>query len=158
MGQPDLNRLERAMSGLTVGVVKSMQRYQERAYEDGLIEREEQFHIHVTGRAEEFAVWTVTEVDFGLVFVDATAQRDSPFDRPHFTYGAVVETLDPVGLMASVMDWKTTDRNETIGAKVAIGVVGTDRAVKFEAAIHASFQGFAVPLNTFPDEDIGVPE
>lgn len=152
MPEPDLNRLERAMGGLTIGVVLDERGYQERVQQDGLIEREEQLHIGINGRAEEFAVWDTVKVRFSTIFADATGQRDSPFDRPHFTYGARITTKDPVGVVAAVMDWITTDRNETVGATIAIGVLATDKSVKFKGMLHATFQGYGQPDISQPDD------
>lgn len=114
MAEPSINRLERAMKGVTIGVVKDLQDWEKIRELDALQEVEEQIHVKVTGRAEEFAAWDRVDLDFNTVFVDATGQRDSPFDRPHFTFGARVRTGVPVAVQACVMDWKTTDRNETI--------------------------------------------
>lgn len=155
MPEPSLQRLERSMKGLTIGVVKNKEAADKRAAQDGLTEREEQVHIQVSGRAEEFSSWQRKKVRFGTAFVDATGQRDSPFDRPHFTFGAVIETPDPVGIVACVMDWITTERNETIGAEVAIGVLGTDESVKFRGSVHCTFEGYGAPANTFDDSDLG---
>lgn len=154
MPEPGLQRLERAFKGITIGAVKDFRSFDEMRKLDGLTETEEQLHIFVSGRAEEFAVWETVQLDFETVFVDATGQRDSPFDRPHFLYGAKVHTPDPVGIVACVMDWHTNDRNETVGAKVAIGVVGTDVAVSFKADVHVTFQGYGSPSVDFPPDDL----
>lgn len=154
---PDLqvNRLDKALKGLAIGVPRNLQEAQERAYKDGLIEREEQFQIAIGGNAEEFFAWSVVEVKFGTLFVNATGNRDSELEVPHFTYGASIETDSPVGVLAAVMEWKTTDRLEIIGCDLAIGVAATDRATRFKGFLHATFQGFGQPNTTFRPEDIG---
>lgn len=154
MPEPGLQRLERSFKSIRIGAVRDAQKIQQKAAEDGLIEREEQVHIDISGRAEEFAGWKEVEVKFSTVFVDATGQRDSPFDRPHVTVGAELYTPDPVALHAIVMSWETNDRNETLGCKVAIGVSSTDKSTKFKGAIHMTFQGFGQPLNTFQDDEL----
>lgn len=142
------------MRGITLGTVTDLRKAEERAAQDGLIEREEQFQIGFSGVAEEFLDWQTVEVKFGTLFVDATGQRDSELTKPHFTYGALIETGVPVGIMACVMEWNTTARNETIGCTLAIGVAASDRTVKFRGSLHATFQGFGQPLNTFMDEGL----
>lgn len=150
-----MQRLERSMRGITLGTVTDLKKAEERAQADGLIEREEQYQIAISGVAEEFLDWQTVDIKFGTVFVDATGQRDSELTQPHFTYGAQIDSGTPVGIMACVLEWKTTARGETIGCKLAIGVAASDKTVKFKGSLHATFQGYGQPLNTFMDEDIG---
>lgn len=154
MPDPLINELERSFKNIRLGAVKDVNRIRERAESDGLIERDEQFHIIVSGVAEEFFSWQEVEITFSTVFVDATAQRDSPFDRPHISVGSELYTSTPVSITATVMEWKTNERNETLGAKIAIGVASTDQSTKFKGAVHLTFQGFGQPLNTFNDEEL----
>lgn len=155
MGGPDVQRLERSLKGITLGTVTDLRKAEERAYRDGLIEREEQFQIALSGVAEEFLDWDTVDVKFGTMFLDASGQRDSELERPHFTYGAEIETAVPVGILACVLEWDTTARNETIGCKLAIGVAASDRATKFKGFLHANFQGYGQPRSTFMPEDLG---
>jgi hypothetical protein len=154
MGELNVNRLENALKGMTLGVVRSIDNAADRAYKDGLVEREEQFQIAFSGVAEEFFAWQTAEVKFGNVFVDATGQRDSELTVPHFTYGAELESPIPVGIMAVIMAWKKTDRDETIGCTLAVGAAATDQSTKFFGALHATFQGFGQPANTFTPEGL----
>lgn len=156
MGDFDVNRLEKALKGVTIGTVTNLRRADKRAADDGLREREEQFQIGVSGLAEEFFAWETVRVNFGTCFVDATGNRDSELTKPHFTYGAKIDTPIPVGVIGAVMDWITTERNETIGCVLAIGVCATDQATKFSGALHCTFQGFGQPILTFGEEaDVG---
>lgn len=154
-GAPNSHQLDRVLKGVTVGTIQSLRRAEERAASDGLMEREEQFQIGISGVAEEFVDWETVEIKFGTTFVDASGQRDSELERPHFTYGGEVETPTPVGLLACILEWKTTPRNETIGCKLAIGVAASDRATRFKGFLHANFQGYGQPRNTFIPEDLG---
>jgi hypothetical protein len=154
MPEPALQALERSFKGLRIGATLDMQKIQERAEKDGLIEREEQFHIAVSGLAEEFFEWTTTKIKFATAFVDATGQRDSPFDRPHIAVGCEIYTPVPVAINAVVMEWETTDRNETVGATIAIGVSSSDQATKFKGAVHLTIQGYGAPINTFDDAEL----
>lgn len=155
MGEIGGQRLEKAMKGLTIGVVQDLQEWERIRTTDSLREIEQQFWIDFSGRAEEFASWSEREIEFEQHYVDATGQRDSPFDRPHFTYGAVIDTPTPVGVLAVVMEYKTNDRNETIGATVAIGILATDRAVNVRGRVNLTFQGYGQAPSGFAD-DIGV--
>ena len=142
------------MKSLRIGAVRDMQAIQKKAIEDGLIERVEQFQIAVAGVAQEFFAWKEVDITFSTIFVDATGQRDSPFDRPHISVGAELYTPVPVNVTGVVMSWRTNDRNETLGCKVAIGVSSTDNATKFKGSVHLSFQGFGQPMNSFTDEEL----
>lgn len=143
------------MARIMLGTVTNLSKAQEEAEKDGLIERDEQFQIAVSGVAEEFVTWEEVSLRFGNLFTDATGQRDSDLERPHFTYGAETIVGGPVGLLACVTEWTTNERNETIGCKLGIGVLATDRATKFRGFVHANFQGFGLPRNTFIPEDVG---
>lgn len=154
MPEPALQKLERSFKALRIGAVRDGQELRQRAEEDGLIERDEQFRITVSGTAEEFFAWQEVDIVFSTVFVDATAQRDSPFDRPHISVGSELYTPVPVAVTAVVMSWQTNDRNETLGAKVALGISSTDRATKFKGSVHLTFQGFGQPKNTFDDGEL----
>lgn len=154
MPAPNLQKLERSFKAVRIGAVRDVQRLQRRAQDDGLIERDEQVQFELTGVAQEFFSWQTIEVSFTTIFVNASGQRDSPFARPHIAVGAELYTSTPVGITAVVMGWKTNERDETLGAKVALGVSSTDQATKFRGAVHLTFQGYGQPLNTFNDEEL----
>lgn len=148
----NMDKLGQAMNALTIGTVKAMSRAQEQRALEGLMEREEQFKIAVSGVAEEFPGWSdPIEITFGTVFVDGTAHRDSPYDRPHFTHGAYIEEGGPVGLLGCIVEWITNDRNETLGCKLCIGPVATDVARTFKGEFHARFQGWGAPVDSYGD-------
>lgn len=154
MPTPNLQKLERSFKAIRIGAVRDVQRIERRVRADGLIERDEQAQIAVSGLAEEFYKWQEVEVKFSTVFVNATGQRDSPFTRPHVSVGSELYTSTPVAITAVVMQWQTNERDETLGAKVAVGVLATDQATKFRGAVHLTFQGYGQPLNTFNDEEL----
>lgn len=154
MAAPNVQKLDRAFKAIRLGSVRDVQRLQRRAQEDGLIERDEQVQFEVSGVAEEFFSWEQVDVNFTTIFVNASGQRDSPFARPHISVGSELYTSTPVGITAVVMGWKTNERDETLGAKVALGVMSTDQATQFRGAVHITFQGYGQPLNTFNDEEL----
>lgn len=152
MGGLESDRLGKVLQGLTIGVVNDLQDFERLRKLDGLREIEQQVWIEVSGEAQEFASWQTVEIMFDQFFVDATGQRDSPFDRPHFTFGAVLDTPTPVGILATVMHYRTNQRGETVGAKVAVGVLATDRAVKLRGRVNLTFQGYAQAPTGTPDD------
>lgn len=156
MGRPTLRQVEDSFASLTIGTVKAIDESKRQRLFEGLAEREEQFKIEVTGRGEEFPSWSSVTLEFETVFVDATGQRDSEFDRPHFYYGAYVPVGGPVGLIACVTAWTTNDRNETTGCRLSIGAQATDVARTFSGELHAVFQGYGAPVNVYDAENLDV--
>lgn len=154
MPEPDTNRLQRAFKGLTIGVIDDLTEKQNRLLLDGLQEIEQQFWIEFSGRAEEFASFSEREIEFEQRFVDATGQRDSPFDRPHFTFGAVIDSSTPVMVSAVVMAYRTNERNEVVGARIAIGVAASDISVNVRGRVNLTFQGYGQAPSGIGD-DIG---
>lgn len=152
MPEPGVNRIQKAMKGLTIGTVEGLREAERKFKTEGLQEVEEQIWLEFAGRAEEFASWVTKEVEFSQHFIDATGNRDSPFDRPHFTYGAVIDSRTPVAVFAAVMHYKTNERNETIGATVAIGVLATDLSVNVKGRVNLTFQGFGQEPSGLDDE------
>ncbi len=153
MGAPKTNRLDAAMRGLTIGVVKGVEERRRRIERDGLRERDEQIRIPISGRAEEFASWSTVEVEFETNWVDATGQRDSPFVTPHFTYGSYLTKGPDVVVVANVVGWNVNDRNETVGATIRVGALGTDTPQEFRGELHATFSGFGQPFLQGVDDD-----
>lgn len=144
-------KLARSMKALTIGVVRGVDQAKAQRELEGLAEYEEQFKIDISGRAEEFPIWSQTDLKFGVDFVDASGQRDSPYDRPHFTYGCYVEEGPPVGVLACVIRWDVNDKEETIGCRIAIGAVASDRSRNFKGELHARFQGYGAPTDSYGD-------
>lgn len=151
MTQGGLDKLGESMKSLTIGVVRGIEgRRLENALE-GLREIEHQVKLEIDGRGEEFPVWSEVEVAFDVDFVQASGQRDSPYDRPHFTYGAVITKGGPVGIHCCVLEWKITDREEIVGATVAVGAAATDVARRFHGEVHLRFQGYGAPADSYGD-------
>jgi hypothetical protein len=152
MPEPQGNRIEKAMKGLTIGTVEGLREAERDFKVDGLQEVEEQVWLDFGGRAEEFAAWATKDIEFSQHFVDATGNRDSPFDRPHFTYGVVLDSPTPVGVLVAVMYYRTNERNETIGATVAIGIASTDQSVNVKGRVNLTFQGYGQEPSGLADE------
>lgn len=154
----DFGRMDRTFQALAVGDPRSVNERQRQRLLEGLVEYEDQFKIGVAGRGEEFPSWQTVNLLFNVTFVDASAQRNLPYKRPHFTFGVEIESGGPVGLLACVMGWRTNRRNETLGCTLAIGAVATDIPRQFRGELHARFQGYGAPVDQYGDPrefDIG---
>lgn len=152
MPEPQGNRIQKALNALSIGTVEGLREAEKKFKYEGLQEVEEQIWLEFSGRAEEFAAWVTKEVEFVQHFIDATGNRDSPFDRPHFTYGIVLDSPTPVAVYAAVMHYRTNERNETVGAVIAIGVMATDRSASVKGRVNLTFQGYAVEPSGLDDE------
>jgi hypothetical protein len=152
MPPPDGDRLASALQGLTIGVINDLKDFEKLREKDGLREVDQQFWLEFSGQAQEFAQWQEAWVMFDQFFVDATGNRDSPFDRPHFTYGSVIDSPTPVGVLATVMEYKVNQRGETVGAKVAIGILSTDQPVRVRGRVNLTFQGYGQAPTNVPDD------
>lgn len=140
---------QRAIASITLDVLNRVERARAQRDLEGLIEREEQFKIDIAGRAEEFAIWTEVHLNFGVIFVDGSEKRDSPYDRPHFTYGAETEVGGPIQIHGCVTRWDVNNRGETTGCMLSVGVAATDASRKFRGKLHARFQGFGAPRDIY---------
>jgi hypothetical protein len=147
--RPETGQVERAVAGLTISVLKGQKKAEEARLAEGLAETEEQLKLEISGRAEEFPIWTDLRIKFGTVFLAAPGQRDSEYDRPHFSYGYEVTEGGPVGLDACVTEWLVNDREETVGCKLAVGPRATDYGTRFRGLIHARFQGYGAPVDVY---------
>src|SRR5688500_15050978 len=104
--------LQRSINALHIGRVHAAGELQHQSTLEGIQEWEDQFKVDVGERAEEFPIWGLTETKFNIDFINAVGQRDLPFERPHFTYGAYVEQGGSIGLLACVTAWQT-DGNDS---------------------------------------------
>jgi hypothetical protein len=148
----DTGMLDRSLQSLTIGLPKGQSYRKTQQQLEGLQEFEDQFKIAISGRGEEFPAWQEVHVNFNITFVDATGQRDAPFDQPHFTYGVYISDGGPVGVLACVTRWDVNRRNEITGCMLGIGAVATDHARTFRGELHARFQGYGAPVEAYGDE------
>jgi hypothetical protein len=139
-----LHALDRAMGELTLGVVKSTRKRDQRDWEMGFKELQQQFQIKINGQASEAWGFAQTTIVFDYPFFYAPAQRDSDLDRPQFWFGAELYDF-PGAASAVVTAWEIDPTHgAVVGATVSIGVAsqpGVD--APYEGVIHLTFQGFA---------------
>lgn len=134
----------RAVTDLTLGVVKAVKASDRRRLTQGLAETDQQYQFPITGHAEELPAFTTVSITFDFPFYYAPSQRDSDLERPHVGWGAECDAF--VMLSVHVSDWVTDeDTGATIGATVAIGVSAQGSDVAFSGKIHITFQGFSAP-------------
>lgn len=104
-------------------------------------------------------VFSDKEVTWELPFLWAPAQRQVPFEKPHFWYG-VEHTLKPqtiVVVTVSVIEWGVTPENWLVGCVVrcaaqapAVDISHGDVVTNFATNIHLTFQGYGT--NTEGDD------
>lgn len=145
-----MHKLHRAMEDLTLNIQAAIRDRDERNYELGMVEHEEQIQIPIGGPINGLGFQTF-EVEFDSPFFYAPAQRDSDLERPHFSFGYETET--DVVISCRVAAWTDKETNgATIGATVGVAVLSTSD-VTFEGVLHLTFKGFAALEETEGDED-----
>lgn len=140
------NAVGRAVAALSLGAVRETQRREARRRNMGLEEMDLQFQVAISGDAGTQADWDTFSIDFDFPFYYAPGNRDSDLDRPHFTFGAVVEDGSPVVVSACVTGWQLNEETQGVtGATVAVCAVapGTSQPVSFGGYVHLNFQGYA---------------
>jgi hypothetical protein len=148
-------RLQKSLSSMTFGVVRSMDAKKADLAKTALAEREQEYQVTISGQAAGVGVWSAVELTFRLEFIPAPAQRDSPYEFPTFTYGYELETPEPVGILAYVKEWKQDDRDVIYGCVVNVccfqpGGGGTE---DFKGKLHMIFSGYGSPAESELDDD-----
>lgn len=145
------NSLQRSLAYLTLGAVRDIERARAAVASSKLQEGFQQFQIPVMGTANYGVLWAKLKLEFDFIFFAATGQRDSPYDRPQFSYGYVVEAADdkapvvPVFVSCAVQ-YIDTDDGATRGCWLHVGVLSpTAEARPFEGYLHVTFQGWGAP-------------
>lgn len=150
----ELGQMDRTMKGLTIGRVQGQNARKVQDELEGLLEREDQFKVEISGRAGEFPVWQEVHLVFNVEFIDPSGQRETDFERPFMTYGSYIERGGPVGVLATVTRWDVGKKNQTTGCMLAISAVSTDHARKFRGEVHVRFQGFGAPTEAYGDPSL----
>jgi hypothetical protein len=119
----------------------------------GLQEAMQQFQLEFSGTAELTWGFASLNLVFDFPFYYAPGQRDPDFDRPHFWFGAVVNT--PIAVTAVVTAWSIDEDNgAVIGATVHVGVCAATPGVAFDGVVHLTFQGFSALSEGGQDIDV----
>lgn len=128
-------------------------------------EREQQFQYDVTGSIGFAPVEDTIKILFDTMFLyEYGNRRDSQLLEPFVKFG-FSQVVGPAGTIpyAHVVDWKQDSDLNYIGATVVVGAhnpsialtgASSHESLTFKATLHASFQGYGVPLDpATPDDD-----
>jgi hypothetical protein len=152
-----VHAINRSIQALTIDTTRHLEARREMLGFDALGEIEQQFQLPMEGSAGEVIGWFEIKLKFDVEFYNAPNRRMSPYTLPHFTYGSVIESAEPVLVVACVREWDINDVDTVSGAKVAIGTCnpGTSQATPFEGYMHLTFQGYGAPGENNTDVDVG---
>lgn len=162
MSIAEQHALERAVTGLAIGVHREVARRRERDRDGEPAERTEQWQIDLTGRATSTPGTAVVELDFQHAFLTAIARRMSQLDRPHFHSGFELTVVNDVAgnpsatppmMSAAVVKWDLDGGMNITGASVAITAHAPVGDLTFRGVAHLSFQGYGVVRDSQPDEE-----
>jgi hypothetical protein len=147
------HQLKRSMRALTLGTVRDFEQAG-RPSLSKLQELDQHFQLPITGEAGSIVSWSEAKVSFNAYMIDAREQRSSPYIRPLFTYGAVIDSPTPVCISACIVKWKGSEEDGFTGATVGVGVYspGTVEAIKFRGHLHLCFSGYGA-LRDDPEEN-----
>lgn len=156
MGRPTSGSLQRSLAAMTIGVVQGQQARERERSPQRLDERDQNFQVEVTGTVEsDLSEWTEIPLDFAYVFMGDENVRDSPYDKPNFTFGVEMLTEEPVIIAACVMEWIETDEGDVTGVVLKAASYSpspADEGKPFRARLHLTFSGYCGPIDG-PDED-----
>lgn len=149
--------LDRSIRGMTIDTIRNLDQRREMLGYDEMGELEQQFQIDVQGTAGSIIGWVDFDLTFGVDFYNAPNRRNSPYTLPHFTYGYLLTTPDPVVLTACVRSYKLDDKDTVQGASISIGAYdpGSTKIKEFTGVVHLVFQGYGAPVENFADIDVG---
>lgn len=168
MGRP-IGQLEKSLASLTIAIKRGADE-RHAALADGYTgEHVQQIHVDLSGVAASDWGFADKDVNFLMPFVYAPAQRQVPFEVPHFTYGIEFK-VPPAGIVAitaHVLSWRQTPEGWITGAKVRFIAMApgsqpvantvtkpregapiragatSGGGVSFTATAHLSFEGYA---------------
>lgn len=135
----------RAVTGMSIGAIKSWQEMRERVWTMALDEYDEQYQADIVVEAAAAPVWQTADVSFELTFV-FEPERDSPYETPIFTYGVEYKSGDPMFLSVMVKEWKK-DEQGVNGCTLLVGAhaPGATKLTRFTGILHLNFQGYGSP-------------
>lgn len=140
----NLNRVQRSLSGMTLGLLADSEKRKAIDKHEGLMEFDQQYQLTFSGEGWRAPVWSEVEVSFGAVFVDSPEMRETPYGKPTFTYG--VQTADFILMQVSLVKYYRDESLYFTGAQVRVGVwipfVEMRDAQKFSGILHLNFQGY----------------
>lgn len=144
--------LERSLRGLSLGVIRDVEREKAKFSDVRLQEGRQEFQVPIQGTAYQGVVWGQVALKFDFVFHNATGQRDSPYTRPQFTYGVVIEKADkdapavPI-IVSCLCEYDVDERESTRGAVIHVGVHSPTATPRdFEGFLHVTFSGYGAQL------------
>lgn len=148
MSRP-VGTLDRTLEDLTIGFHRHVEHSKRQKSFTAPHEVEQQVRVEVAGEAGNAWGFTDRLVNWKLPFFYAPAQRDPPFETPHFSYGFEhnVQTGELIVAQASILRWIKNKSSWIVGAEVRFAVqapnlTGTS-AIPYSLTSHLTFQGWA---------------
>lgn len=148
----ETHKLQRSLSAMTLGSVRDYENRLDRGESLEALQEVDSVHqLPISGEAGTIIAWSMIEIEFGVHFHEAPVQRDSPYWRPIFTYGTVIDSDTPVAITACVMRWNhkgegagSPYQGAIRGARVAVGAhsPGAITAIRFKGRLHVCFTGY----------------
>lgn len=142
-----VGQVERVLDGMTVGLLSDKEARHRALAQAAGEEVEQQVRVMVQGSLGNGWSSVDRDVYWTLPFIWLPAQREVPFRTPHFSYGIEMRsgTHELVVVQAHVIKWITNNSSLVEGATIrfAASAPNTNKAFKFSAVAHLTFQGYA---------------
>lgn len=146
------HKLQRSLGAMTLGSVRDYEdRLTRAASLESLQEVDSVHQLPISGEAGTVIAWSTIDIEFGVHFHEAPAQRDSPYWRPIMSTGVVIDSDTPVVVAACVVRWShkgegagSPYQGAVRGARVAVGAhsPGAMSPIKFRGRLHLTFSGY----------------
>jgi hypothetical protein len=154
MGRPG-RQLARSLTALTIGTVKAQEARERELGPLRLQELTQEVQVPLTGKATETPGSETVNVKWPYPFVYAPAQRDSPLENPHFSFG--VESLSPSApaiVIPQVTRWLRSEEGFAVGAAVLLTawLPGASAPTDYRSLVHLTFTGYGAPIAEEDDD------
>lgn len=153
----DTHRIERSLRHLVLGarVAQDRKKAQDKLWQMSEVDQEVQ--VRVSGEASAPVGWSdEITIPFEWWFIAAPEQRDSPYEKPTFTFG--YQSEQEVVLTARLLRWiEEPGRSVITGVVVSFGAYrpGAEDTIRYQGVVHLMFQGLAVPPEDEEVLDLG---
>lgn len=143
----------RAVTGMSIGAIKSWQEMRERVWTEALDEYDQQYQAPVTIECNNVPVWADVRIEFDLVFV-LEPSRESDYENPTFTFGMEYASGEPLFFSVLVKEW-SKDEQGVNGCVLSVGAFNpaSGKMVRFTGIIHLNFQGYGGPVSDETEDD-----
>lgn len=149
--------IARSLAALSLGTVQAHEQRRLSDWEERPDEIDQQFILPVQFTTKDKPVTATVNVGFAVGFLINPVERDSEAEKPLFTYG-----FEHLGgerpLLSAMLESYSSNGVVITGAVVSVTAwqpqpYGQFKSHRWQGALHANFQGFAVSLRDADEQE-----